>query len=238
MKVLNVQNLTFGHAGLAPLFTGLNLTLGAGEKTGIIGDNGCGKSTLLRVICGLETPQSGTIALFEKPMRAKTDFKAVYGDLGLLFQNSDDQLFYPTVIEDVAFGPLNQGCPIGKATEKARQALEQTGLSALCDAPIHTLSGGQKRLAALAGLLAMQPKLLLLDEPEAALDIKSRTRVIELLRNLDAALLIVSHDWDFLQSVCTRTLGMESGKLVASAAATPHTHTHLHPHGNLPHAHG
>ncbi|MGE4294460.1 MAG: energy-coupling factor ABC transporter ATP-binding protein [Campylobacterales bacterium] len=238
MNVLNVQNLTFGHAGLAPLFAGLNLTLKAGEKTGIIGDNGCGKSTLLRVICGLETPQSGTIALFEKPMRAKADFKAVYGDLGLLFQNSDDQLFYPTVIEDVAFGPLNQGWPIGEATEKARQALEQTGLSALCDAPIHTLSGGQKRLVALAGLLAMQPKLLLLDEPEAALDIKSRTRVIELLRNLDAALLIVSHDWDFLQSVCTRTLGMESGKLAAPGTDTPHTHTHLHPHGNLPHAHG
>lgn len=238
MKVLTLENVTYCHPGCPPLFSGLDLTLKAGEKTGIVGDNGCGKSTLLRLICGLIAPQSGTLSLFEKPLQTPADFKPFYGELGLLFQNSDDQLFYPTALEDVAFGPLNQGCNATEATKRAAEALERVGLAPLADNPIHTLSGGQKRLVALAGLLAMRPKLLLLDEPESALDQKSRNRVIELLRNLDAALLIVSHDWDFLESVCTRTLGMESGKLVASAAATPHTHTHLHPHGNLPHAHG
>ncbi len=234
--MLTLERVGFAYPGQEPVLREISLSLRAGEKLGLVGDNGSGKTTLLHLIMGLLRPDEGRVILFGRPMLAEADFAPLRGRIGLLFQDADDQLFCPTVLEDVAFGPLNQGKSREQAEKIARRTLERLGIGALAERVAHQLSGGEKKMAALAAVLAMEPAVLLLDEPTTGLDFHTRQRLLELLAGLDLAMLLISHEYDFLAEVTKQVLVLRDGHIVTEAAA-PHTHVHVHPAGTHPHRH-
>ena len=154
-----------------------------------------------------------------------------------MFQDADDQLFCPTVVDDVAFGPLNLGLTPKNALKKARDILAALGIADLEPAITHRLSGGQKRLVALASVLAMEPRVLLLDEPTAGLDDKVKERLVEILNTLDVTLLVIAHDFNFLTSITDRVFSMENGRILLDDEVSVHQHEHMHKLGNRPHKH-
>jgi cobalt/nickel transport system ATP-binding protein len=197
--LIELYDITFTYPGAPqPVFQDFNFQLLPGKHIGLIGPNGCGKTTLLHLIMGLLRPQAGKIVILGKEVSKEKDFVAVRQQVGLLFQNADDQLFCPTVLEDVAFGPLNQGKPPAEAMEIARETMVRLGLHGFEDRVTYKLSGGEKKLVSLATVLAMQPQLLLLDEPTTGLDTDTKHRLVHLLQDLDIAYMIVSHEDAFL----------------------------------------
>ena len=197
--LIEMYNITFAYPGAPrPVFQDFNFQLLPEQHVGLIGPNGCGKTTLLHLIMGLLKPQAGRIVIFGQEVSNERDFVGVRQKVGLLFQNADDQLFCPTVLEDVAFGPLNQGKAPAKAIRIARETMEKLGLEGFEDRVTYKLSGGEKKLVSLATVLAMEPQLLLLDEPTTGLDGSTRHRLIHILQDLDIAYMIVSHERDFL----------------------------------------
>ncbi len=184
-----------------------------GERIALVGRNGAGKTTLFHLMVGLQRPQSGTIEAFGKARMSEKDFVEVRARAGLLFQDSDDQLFCPTVAEDVAFGPLNLGKSAQEARTIVRRTLTSLGLEGFEDRITHKLSGGQKRLVALASVLAMEPDVLLLDEPTNALDTETEARLTDILVNLPQSLVVISHDEDFLARVTNARVRLENGQL-------------------------
>lgn len=215
-----------------------NLTFSITEKrTGIIGPNGSGKTTLLHLLVGLLTPDEGELLFYNKAVESKKDLRNLRKEVGFLFQSSDDQLFSPTVIEDVAFGPLNLGHPPKEALEIASATLKQIGLSGFEDRITHRLSGGEKKLVALATILSMHPKVLLLDEPTNNLDPKTTSRLIEILESLDLNKVIISHDWDFLSHTTSVLYKIDHGHIHRCEEDHVHVHRHVHKAGNHPHNH-
>jgi len=197
--LIELRDITFAYPGAPqPVFQNFHYQLLPGEHIGLIGPNGSGKTTLLHLIMGLLRPQAGSIVIFGQEVKKEKDFVDVRQKVGLLFQNADDQLFCPTVLEDVAFGPLNQGKPPAEAISIARETMERLGLHGFEDRVTYKLSGGEKKLVSLATVLAMQPRLLLLDEPTAGLDEETKERLIHILQHLDIAFMVVSHENDFL----------------------------------------
>nr|WP_279343456.1 ABC transporter ATP-binding protein [Fundidesulfovibrio terrae] len=233
--MLEIENLCCGYNGREVL-QGLSLSMVPGARVGLAGHTGSGKTTLLKTVMGLLRPKSGSVRVEGCECRQERDFAQARRVLGYLFQNPDDQLFCPTVLEDVAFGPLNLGVAPDEARDRAGQCLAAVGLAGFEDRLTHCLSGGEKRLASLAGVLAMRPKALLLDEPTTGLDPASKARVAEVLCGLDLALLIVSHEWDFLTQVTARYYVLSHGHL-HEAAEAPHVHRHVHALGEVPHSH-
>jgi cobalt/nickel transport system ATP-binding protein len=218
------DHVTFGYSPDRPVLQDCDFELGAGQRVGLVGPNGSGKTTLLSLVVGLLRPSSGQIRAFGQIRAKETDFHEVRARAGLLFQDADDQLFCPTVGEDVAFGPLN----LGKSRDDVRAVVADT-LAALDLAGYerritYQLSGGEKRLVALATVLAMDPEVLLLDEPTAGLDDQARDRVIRILEGLDHAMVVVSHDRAFLDRIATRLLWLDEGKLYSSTEPTQRTH--------------
>ncbi|MEE3776663.1 ABC transporter ATP-binding protein [Campylobacter sp. CX2-4080-23] len=183
------------------LFENLNLNLSHKEKIAIIGQNGCGKSTLLEIIGGLKMPLEGSVEIFHEPMKSLDDFRKYRNLLGFLFQNSDDQFIAPSVIEDVAFSLLAKGASNDEARKRAEFMLGELGILHLKNEIVFYLSGGEKKLVALAGVLIAQPKILLLDEPTTALDYEMQIKVANILESLDIAQIIVSHDKEFINKV-------------------------------------
>lgn len=183
------------------------------ERVGIIGSNGSGKTTLLKIIVGLLQPTGGELEVFGRPRKAEHDFPEVRCQAGFLFQDSDDQLFCPTVAEDVAFGPLNLGTPREEVHRIVGDTLRQLGLVGFEQKVTYRLSGGEKRLVALATVLAMKPKILLLDEPTSGLDEDSTNRVLDILLHLPQAMIIVSHNRKMLDLLATRHLILSHGRL-------------------------
>lgn len=222
-------------AGEPPVFDDVNFCLEPGQRVGLFGPNGCGKTTLLSVMMGLLPASRGELFHLGRAIRTEADFVVLRRSLGLLLQNADDQILFPTVLDDVAFGPLNLGMPPDEAAREARAALDFVGLPDFEQRLTHRLSGGEKKLVTLAGVLAMRPKALLLDEPTSSLDPATRHRLIHILNDLDAAVLTVSHDWDFLNLVSGDFYTIENGRLVQEAAAELHWHPHAHPHPEQPH---
>ncbi|MCE1237264.1 MAG: energy-coupling factor ABC transporter ATP-binding protein [Hyphomicrobiales bacterium] len=209
----------------------VSLRLDPGERLALVGPNGAGKTTLLRALVGLETPSAGRLVAFGRERRVEKDFREVRARAGFLFQDADDQLFSPTVIEDVAFGPLNLGLSAKEAVARAEETLERLGLAALARRITHRLSGGEKRLVALAGVLAMRPEALLLDEPTNALDAERFARLEAILADLPLAMVIVSHDHRFLERLAHRVVLLTEGRLVPAAFHRhPHVHDHVHVH--------
>ena len=217
--LIRLSGIRFGYAGAArPVLDGLDLTLHAGERVAVAGPNGAGKSTLLQIVVGLLVPAAGTLEAFGAERREEKDFREVRRRAGLVFQDPDDQLFCPTVREDVAFGPLNLGLGKRAAAERATETLESLGLHGYEERITHHLSGGEKRLVALATVLAMRPRVLLLDEPTNALDAEATERLLAILENLGQAMMIVSHDRDTRLRLATRSLVLQQGMLVPGEA--------------------
>jgi cobalt/nickel transport system ATP-binding protein len=213
--ILALENITFGHAGRPALFNGLCFALRPRERIGLYGPNGSGKTTLLRLAMGLETPQRGGILFHGVPVDGGRSLRRLRCGIGFVLQNSDDQLFSPTVLEDVAFGPLNLGLNRHEARARAMETLESMGLAAYADRRTHRLSGGEKKMVCIACVLSMRPEALLLDEPTAFLDDDSRDRIISILRQQqrDIAGIVVSHDREFLEQTAHSLVRIENGTL-------------------------
>lgn len=236
--LLELRDISFSYAKGSPsLLEGINFS--AQEKSiGLIGPNGCGKTTVFQIIMGLLQADKGEILLQGRVVKDKKDFQQLRRKIGFLFQHSDDQLFSPTVLEDVAFGPLNMGKTPDEAREISVRTLEHLGLSGFEDRITHKLSGGEKKLVALATILSMEPELLLLDEPSNNLDPATRERLITILRELKQAYIIISHDLDFLASTCSRLYTITDKQLIRCKEKQIHSHEHIHPYGDQPHQHG
>ena len=211
--LISLRRLSFSYSPDRPVIKDLDFELFPGQRLGLIGDNGSGKTSLLHLMVGLIKPSAGVVWAFGREREREADFAEVRAEAGLLFQDSEDQLFSPTVLEDVAFGPLNLGRGPKRSREIALETLGSLGLEGYADRITYRLSGGQKRLAALAAVLAMRPRALLLDEPAMGLDRKSLARVREILSGLDQAMLIVSHRRDMLEGIVDQTLRLQGGRL-------------------------
>ena len=235
--IIELDNLCFSYENGKPILNHLKFSLPQGEKLGLIGYNGSGKTTLLHIIMGLLKPSSGTMRVLGKSVVSKKDFVEVRRTIGFLFQNADDQLFSPTVLEDVAFGPLNLGKTPKEARAMAMETLEMLNLGGFENRITHRLSGGEKKLVSLATVLVMQPKALLLDEPTTGLDEDARNTIASILNGLSIGYVIVSHEYDFLAATTDKIFSMDAGQIHyngGSEALHDHSHKHLlkkHPHG-------
>ena len=235
--IINLEGITFRYPGADPVLENLDLKFYRGEKMGLVAPNGSGKTTLLHIIMGLLKPESGQLEIFGQPACDEKDFLEVRRRIGLLFQDSDDQLFSPTVLEDVTFGPLNLGKPKTEAIEIARKTLAYLGLTDFENRVTFKLSGGEKRLVSLATVLAMEPEILLLDEPINGLDTKTQEIITDILAKLELSYLIISHDIDFLADTTHALYTLQDGRILLDNKLYVHKHVHAHPHGTYPHKH-
>ena len=217
--MIRLRDITFSYNAGKPVLEGLNFQFSAGEKVGLVGPNGSGKTTLFHTIVGLLKPLEGEVEIFGKVRQREADFREVRARIGLLFQDADDQLFCPTVAEDVAFGPLNLGKTHQEAANIVRTTLEKIGLQGFEDRITYHLSGGEKRLVSLATILAMSPDILLLDEPTSGLDEQTTERIVSLLNNYVPSYVIISHDHDLLEQTTQRIYRLVDGKIDYSTAA-------------------
>jgi len=237
-SIINLKQIAFSYPGSNVVtLDNLDLEINQGDRLGMMAPNGSGKTTLLHTIMGLCKPDSGIIEIFGQQLKKESDFLPVRSKIGLLFQDSDDQLFCPTVIEDVTFGPLNLGFSQPDAIKIARQTLERLEIQDFEQNVTHRMSGGQKRLVALAAVLAMKPEVLLLDEPTAGLDNKVKDKLINILNELDITFLVISHEFDFIQAVTDKIYSMEKGRVLTDDEIHIHRHEHVHKHGRHPHVH-
>lgn len=236
-----VDRLSFHYPGRSPVLSNLSFKIEPGERAGIIGPNGAGKTTLFLLLCGVLKKTSGEISLFGRPV-VPGEFRP---EVGMVFQNPEDQLFCPSVEDDVAFGPRNLGLPRDEVTKRVQKALALTGTRELVNFPPHHLSGGQKRMVAIAGVLAMRPQVVIYDEPTSNLDMRYRRRLINLLLRSQETMLIASHDLEFILEVCDRVILLDEGRVVADGAparvmndvALMSAHGLERPHSLVPHAH-
>lgn len=211
-NLVQLEKIRFSHDNTR-ILDGLDFRLEQGEKLGLAGSIGAGKTTLLHLVVGLLKPQKGRISVFGIERSKEEDFREVRRKVGLVFQNPDDQLFCPTVLEDVAFGPLNLGYSVEEARTVAEETLARVGLAGFGNRITYRLSGGEKRLVALASVLSMTPEVLLLDEPQNGLDPAAYERVRKLLISLPQAMVVVSHDREFLEAVTSKCLRLEQGTI-------------------------
>lgn len=208
------DNLTFAYQKTREVLRKISFSAKKGERIGIIGPNGAGKSTLLRLLVGLESGYSGTLCIDTVPVDDK-HIRQIRQNVGYVFQDSDNQLFMPTIRQDVAFAPQNYGLTESEVERRTEQALADTGITPLADRPAWQLSGGEKKLAAIATILSLLPQVILLDEPTGGLDMGNRRRLLRLLEQLPQTMLIPSHDLDMLYELCDRILLLDAGEIVA-----------------------
>lgn len=235
--IIELEKASFGYPGGPAILRELDFTLRSGERIGIMAPNGSGKTTMFHLIMGLVKPLGGQVRIFGKARREERDFIEVRRRIGLLFQDPDDQLFSPSVLEDVAFGPLNLGKTKAEAVAVARRTLDSLGLGGFEDRITFKLSGGEKRLVSLATVLAMEPEALLLDEPVNGLDTRTRARLMAILQGLDLSYVLISHELDFLTATTNVVYTMENGKVRLDREVQAHQHVHAHPLGATPHEH-
>lgn len=214
--MLNIQDLSVTYPDGTEALRHVSLKLSPGETCGLIGGNGAGKTTLLMALVGLVQSQ-GSVRVGDTELTPKTLSK-LRQQVGVVFQNPDDQLFLPTVYQNVAFGLQNMGLPEQQVRERSDKTLELLGISALRDRQAQRLSGGEKRMAALATVLAMEPKLLL-DEPTAFLDPKARRRLITVMQQLPQTMLVATHDLTFALETCRRCVVLNKGALFADGVS-------------------
>lgn len=235
--IISLEGIHYSYPGTRPILKNLGLDIFKGDRVGLVAPNGSGKTTIFHIIMGLLKPSAGKVNVFGKDRRTEQDFLDVRRRIGLLFQDADDQLFSPTVLEDVAFGPLNLGKSTEEAVAVSRKTLAFLGLDDFEDRITYKLSGGEKRLVSLATVLAMEPEVLLLDEPGNALDSKMKSRLIDVLNSLSVTYVLISHEFDFFSETTDRILSMEDGRLLLDDEVYVHTHHHSHKVGRQPHRH-
>ena len=215
--MIELRDVSFAYEADRPALRGLSFRIERGESVGLIGANGAGKSTLMKALLGLISVR-GEVRVNGVRVEKGT-LAEVRRSLGFVLQNSDNQMFMPTVYEDMLFGPLNYGLSRAEAEARADAALARLGLQDLKHRHNHRLSGGEKRMAAIATILAMEPAALLMDEPTSALDPYNRRRVIEIVHGLPQTRLIASHDLDMILDTCDRVLLLSDGRVAADGPA-------------------
>jgi cobalt/nickel transport system ATP-binding protein len=216
---IHVEELTYAYAQGLPALERVSFDVGAGECVGLVGPNGAGKTTLFLCLAGVCSRRGGRVRVAGLDPADRGQRRLLPARLGIVFQNSDDQIFNATVFDDVAFGPLNLGLPPDEVRGRVAEALARVGLAGFEQrVPFH-LSGGEKRRVALAGVLAMRPGVLLLDEPSIHLDPRGRREFIRLIQGLAATRLIASHDLELILETCRRCLVLDRGRLVAGGPA-------------------
>ncbi len=215
--MIRFENVTFEYEKGQRVLDGLSFTVYDGESVGLIGANGAGKSTLMKMLLGL-LPHCGGIWVDDMEVCTQ-NLRDIRKKLGFVLQNSDNQMFMPTVLEDVMFGPLNYGLSREEAEARADCVLSRLGLTELKYRYNHKLSGGEKRMAAIAAVLAMEPEALLMDEPSSALDPYNRRVVIKTINELSNTKLIASHDLDMILDTCQRVILLSGGKIAADGDA-------------------
>ncbi len=244
-SALEVSDLQFAYPDGTLALREVSFRVSPGEAVGIVGANGAGKSTLLLHLNGCLAPQRGSIHIAGEQLDSAS-LKSVRRRVGLVFQDPDDQLFMPSVEEDVAFGPLQAGLPVEEVERRVVGALQEVGLLHCRTRPPYRLSAGEKRAAALASVLALSPSVLVMDEPSTHLDPRARRRLIELLGSLSQTRLIATHDLELVVEVCSRVLVLSEGRIVADGPTRavlndeplmlahglerPHILQHQHPH--------
>ena len=210
--MIHLSNIRFKYNSQY-ILDGLDFNLNPGDRIGLLGPNGSGKTTLCHIIMGLLFPESGEVEIFGKLRTKEADFTDIRGRIGFLFQDADDQLFCPTVLEDMAFGPLN----LGKSPDEAKRIVSSTlatlKLEGFEERITYRLSGGEKRLVSLGTVLAMQPEVLILDEPTGGLDEETTRRIAEILEESSLTYVLISHDLDFVRKTTNSTAQIDSGRL-------------------------
>lgn len=217
--MLTITNLSYHYPDGTPALREIDLTIAAGERVALLGVNGAGKSTLLLQLNGTLRPSSGAIVVDGLPVTPQ-NLRQIRARVGLVFQDPDDQLFSPTVFDDVAFGPLYMGLAPAEVDRRVQQALQAVGMTGYEQRPPHRLSLGQRKRVALATVLAMQPSLLALDEPSAGLDPRARRGLSELLRTLPQTMLVSTHDLALVADVFPRAIVLAEGRVVADEATS------------------
>jgi cobalt/nickel transport system ATP-binding protein len=212
--IVEVKDLQFDYPDGTPALQSIGFRIVHGESVAIVGANGAGKSTVLLHLNGFLTAKAGEIRIGDFPLTAKT-IHAVRRTVGMVFQDPDDQLFMPTVYDDVAFGPLNLGLPPHEVEERVNRALSTVGALHLRNRPPYKLSRGEKKAVAIATVLSMSPDILVMDEPTSDLDPKARRQLIELLRTFKHTKIIASHDLDMVLDLCERTVVIYNGRVMA-----------------------
>jgi cobalt/nickel transport system ATP-binding protein len=212
--IVEFKDVFFRYPDGTAALNGVSFRITHGECVGIVGANGAGKSTLLMQMNGCMLSSDGAVFIGDLQLTKKTRLE-IRKKVGVVFQNPDDQLFMPTVYDDVAFGPLNLEMSAARVTERVTEALQTVGCLHLREKPPHHLSGGQKRAVAIAAVIAMAPDILVMDEPSSNLDPKSRRYLIRLLNGFQHTKIIATHDLDFILEVCKRCLVIKDGRIVA-----------------------
>jgi cobalt/nickel transport system ATP-binding protein len=216
---IRVQDLSFSYPGGLVALDRISFEIAPGESVGLVGPNGAGKTTLFLCLSGVLSVKAGAIGLAGLDPADANQRRALPSKVGIIFQDSDDQIFNTTVFDDVAFGPLNLGLAAQEVRQRVADALEHVGLQNFEGrVPFH-LSGGEKRRVALAGVLAMQPEILLLDEPSIFLDPRGRRELIRLINGLVVTKVVAAHDLEFIRETCQRVLVLDGGRLVADGDA-------------------
>lgn len=242
---LEIRDLKYSYPDGTVALKGISFSVEQGSAVALVGANGAGKSTLLHHLNGYLTTSCGEVCIGATPVTRK-NAKEIRRTVGMVFQDSDDQLFMPTVFDDVAFGPLNAGLPPEQIDQRVGFALERVGVSHLRDRPPYRLSSGEKRSVSIATVLAMEPDILVMDEPSSNLDPRARRRLIELLKSFEQTRIIATHDLELAVEVCSRVIVLDEGKIVADGSTLdilndeplmlahglerPHILRHSHPH--------
>jgi cobalt/nickel transport system ATP-binding protein len=209
-----VEDLGFAYPDGTVALRDVSFRIGHGESVAVVGANGAGKSTLLMHLNGFLSPSQGSVVVGDIPVTKQT-LRDIRKTIGMVFQDPDDQLFMPTVYEDVAFGPMNLGLPAEDIDKRVTDALERVGALGLKDRPPYRLSGGEKRAVSIATALAMSPSILVMDEPSSGLDPRARRRLIELLDSFGHTKIIATHDLDMAADLCERTIVVSDGTVAA-----------------------
>ena len=204
---INFEHVNYSYEKSVPILQDITFTAHENDSIGLIGANGVGKSTLLKLLVGLNPDYEGSIRVEEMPAKVREK-------IGYVFQDSDSQLFMSTVFEDVAFAPRNYGLPETEVEQRVSHALEQIHIGHLRDKQIYKLSGGEKKMASIATILAMTPDIILMDEPSIALDPKNRRTLIHILNDFEHLKIIASHDLDMILETCNRVILMAGGRIV------------------------
>lgn len=215
--MITFQNVSFSYDGKHPVVENLSFSIGKGEAVGLIGANGAGKSTIMKLLLGLLNG-NGQIFVDNLPLN-KRNIPAIRQKVGFVLQDSDNQMFMPTVYEDMIFGPRNYGLSLEETERRVDAVLNQLGLRELKHRYNHKISGGEKRMAAIATILAMEPEAILMDEPSTALDPVNRRTVINTINRLPQTKLIASHDLDMILDTCQRVILLSHGRIVADGDA-------------------
>jgi cobalt/nickel transport system ATP-binding protein len=243
--IVEVRDLRFAYPDGNEALKGVSFRITHGESVAMVGANGAGKSTLLMHLNGYLRAKQGEVRIGETPLTSATA-ENIRRVVGMVFQDPDDQLFMPTVFEDVAFGPLNAGLPPEEVERRVASALERVGMAHLKHRPPYKLSAGEKRAVSIATVMAMEPAILVMDEPSSNLDPRGRRRLIELLRSFEHTKIIATHDLEMVVELCSRTIVLDGGLVVADGPTLellndeplmlahgldrPHSLRHRHPH--------